>query len=222
MDEELLRWEIDADVLAARPCVNEAHLLQLCCWAMDGTMKQRRLAALLLHELHEVATIREEDIHNHVHFAPFVVACDAFLANGDVFAEDIMNRLRVDSTHYHANFAAAMENMYGDYPYCGKAVAEDMRNLDTAAHLGHFARLVSALARKPLQGHSDPLQKFKALTKLGKAHRAKTRHRVHPCRADATDYTAIGRSGVTDGAPTADGEDRMCKCVKKLARMSRK
>ena len=115
-----------------------------------------------------------------------------------------------------------MENMYGDYPYCGKAVAEDMRNLDTTAHLGHFAHLVSALTRKPLQGHSDRLQKFQALTELGKAHRAKTRHRVHPCRAGATDYTAIGSSGVTDGAIIADGEDRMCKCVNKLARMSRK
>ncbi len=175
MDEEILRWETDPVEVAWRVRkklgINEVHLLQLCCWAMDGTIKQRRLAGLLLYELHEAATIREHDIKAHCYFPEFSVECGPFLDDGAVPAEDIARRLLVGGPRYQADFAAAIERMYGAYPYCGKADGQDWYNVAPAKRLHRFARLLETAARRTSPDDAGRLKTFEALTELGKAQR---------------------------------------------------
>ncbi len=70
---EVFLWEAKGTPSGpcSRPSLNEMRLLKLCCWALSGTLAQRRLASMLLDDLDEAAFITREDGLEHDHACDF-------------------------------------------------------------------------------------------------------------------------------------------------------
>ena len=89
MDYEVFQWEGRREVgrPCERPSFNEMRLLQLCCWAMGGTLAQKRIAGMLLDDLDEARFIARDDVLEHDHAADFFTAFQRSFKDGPVSAD---------------------------------------------------------------------------------------------------------------------------------------
>ena len=173
MEYEVFLWEAKGKPggPCSRPSLNETRLLKLCCWALSGTLAQRRLASMLLDDLDKAASIQREHVLEHDHAFHFWDAFERSFEDGPVSADAYMGRLYPNQKEFDPSFFAKAERLYGPFIYCGDVVGEYPGHAVAFGYLKNFAEKLSLLSRRENLKDADVVKQFEALTALGKAHK---------------------------------------------------
>jgi len=172
MEYEVFLWEAKGKRggPCPRPSLNEVRLLKLCCWAMGGTLAQRRLASMLLHDLEGAALIERKDVLEHGHAIDFWTAFGPSFKDGPISADAYLKRLLCTQKEFQPDLLAKAERLYGSYMYCGDVVGEYPGHAVAYGYLVEFAQKLSLLSHSDDLKDADVVKQFETLTALGSVH----------------------------------------------------